>query len=116
VTDPFLPLPDAHALETALAQSARRPIILFKHSPTCGISAQAHADLADWLERDGADVAAYVVHVRANRAVSDEMARRFRIRHESPQVFVVEDGAVRWHGSHWHVNAREVSEAILRGR
>jgi bacillithiol system protein YtxJ len=44
--------------------------------------------------------------------VSNAVADRFRIRHESPQIVLVEDGAVRWHRSHWHVNGREVQQAL----
>ena len=50
--------------------------------------------------------------MKVQRQVSTAIADRFRIRHESPQVLVVSDGAVRWHGSHYHVNPREVQAAL----
>lgn len=115
MTDPFIPVTTLDDLDAALARSAHGPIILFKHSPTCGISAQAHADLMDWLPQAEHDVPAYLVQVRAHREVSDAVSARFRVRHESPQVLVIDEGTVRWHGSHWHVNAREVA-AALRNR
>lgn len=114
MTDPFVPLTSVELLDVALARSVDEPIILFKHSPTCGISAQAHAELSGWLGAADRDVPAYIVHVRAHRGVSDEVARRFHLRHESPQVLVIDGGTVCWQGSHWHVNAREVGEAVER--
>jgi len=112
VTDPFLPLRDLDALEAALARAEREPIIIFKHSPTCGTSAQAWHDLSGWLATREAGVPAYLVDVRARRALSAAIAGRLGIRHESPQLLLVHGGVVRWHGSHWHVNALEVQTAL----
>jgi bacillithiol system protein YtxJ len=113
VTELFLPLPDHEALDAALARSVREPILIFKHSATCGISAQALHELSGWLEsRPQPSTPVYLVHVRHQRAVSTEIAERFGIRHESPQLLLVERGGVRWHGSHWHVNAPEVQAAV----
>ena len=43
-------LPDTAALEAAIAESSERPVVIFKHSRTCGISCEAfdelHAHLA----------------------------------------------------------------------
>jgi len=112
VTEPFVPLLDLPALESALDRARREPILLFKHSPTCGISAQAYHDVADWYATTRATVPLFVVDVRRHRPVSDAIASRFGIRHESPQVLLVAGDAVRWHGSHWHVNGREVQQAL----
>ena len=100
------------ALAAALARAVREPIIIFKHSPTCGTSAQARHELSGWLATCEAGVPAYLVDVRADRAVSTALAEHFAIRHESPQILLIDRGVVRWHGSHWHVNAREVEAAI----
>jgi bacillithiol system protein YtxJ len=100
------------ALESALEASQRRPVLLFKHSATCGISAQAHEALSDWLSREPDPLPVYVIDVRAHRPLSMAVAERFGIRHESPQVLLVDHGRVAWHGSHFHVNAREILGAL----
>lgn len=100
------------ALDAALLASQRRPILLFKHSATCGISAQAHESLADWLAGQPDPLPVYVIDVRTHRPLSQAVADRFGIRHESPQVLLVDHGAVTWHASHFHVNAREVAAAL----
>ena len=112
VTRTFLPLPDMAALDAAIDRSATHPIVIFKHSPSCGISAQAQEELLDWMAASGGEVPVYLVRVREHRDMSNAIAARFGIRHESPQVLVVEDGAVRWHGSHFHVNAQELQAAL----
>jgi len=100
------------ALEAALAESQRRPVLLFKHSATCGISAQAHESLEQWLAGQADPPPVYVIEVRTHRPLSAAVAQRFAIRHESPQVLLVDHGSVTWHASHFHVNGREVAAAL----
>lgn len=112
MTSVFRHLTDLTDLETALMGADRGPILIFKHSTTCGISAQAHEALSEWLEERASSIPAYLVEVRQHRAVSRAIAERFGVRHESPQALVVEGHTVRWSGSHFHVNAREVEAAL----
>lgn len=100
------------ALEAALVESQHRPLLLFKHSATCGISAQAHEALVEWLAGQTDPAPVYMIDVRAQRPLSLAVAERFGIRHESPQVLLVDRGTVVWHASHFHVNAREVAAAL----
>lgn len=113
MTSPFLPLDTAANLDAALTRSTHEPILIFKHSPTCGISAMAHADLVEWVER-GARLPVYVVLVRQQREVSAAIAARFSLRHESPQVLLVEAGQVRWHASHFRVTPADIEAALAR--
>ena len=110
----FLPLSDPRELDAALARAAHEPVVLFKHSPTCGVSAQAHEELQDLIASRPSAPPVYLVSVRTHRPVAMAIAERFGIRHESPQVLVVAGGAVRWHGSHFRVNGRELQAALDR--
>jgi len=113
VSDVFLPLRDLEALEAALAGAAAGPILLFKHSPTCGISAQAHAEIGEWLDRAPEGVPpVYLISVREHRAVSSAVSERFGIRHESPQVLLIDATGVRWHASHFRVSPVEIRAAL----
>ena len=103
----FQPLTSAADLDAALARSRTTPVILFKHSQTCGISHMARASLVD-----GALPAPVLeVVIQRDRPLSDAIASRFGIRHESPQVFVIADGAVIWHSSHSGVSGSRVTAA-----
>ena len=101
-------------LDRALAASERDPVVLFKHSRTCPISAMAHHSLVDLDGETDPDV--YRIVVQASRALSDEVARRFSVRHESPQAFVVHDGAAVWNASHGGVRAGAVRREVARVR
>ena len=101
-------------LDLALEQSAIRPVVIFKHSPTCGISAQAFESISDWLATATPAADFFVLPVRASRALSTALAQKFGIRHESPQALVIENGKVVWHGSHFRATAEGIGSALER--
>lgn len=104
------------ALDEALAASAQRPVLFFKHSATCGTSAWAHEQVASWAQAMPPDVDLWLIDVREGRDVSQALATRVGVHHESPQVLLVRDGAVRWHTSHYGVTARAIADAMARER
>lgn len=94
----------------AVAESWHRPVLLFKHSATCGVSAMAHEELTA-MAADPAAPPIYLIDVRASRAVSNAVATRFSLRHESPQVLIVDRGQLLWSASHFGVTADRVRRA-----
>lgn len=113
---PFLPLSTLDDLDRAILASSTRPILIFKHSPSCGTSAMAHEELSDVLDNDleplPADV--YLVHLQAARDVSAEITHRFHVRHESPQVLLIKNGTVVWHASHFRATAANIRATLGR--
>ena len=106
------PLASLADLDVALARSFISPIVIFKHSSTCGLSAMAAAEVADMLEGSGVDADVYVVDVHAGRAVSNAIAERLKVRHESPQALIVQNGEARWHRSHAAIRAAGIARAL----
>lgn len=102
-------------LDAALARAASQPILIFKHSATCGISAQAHEEIVTLLADPAWLTEVYVVFVPEGRLVSNEISTRFDLRHASPQILVVGDGVVRWHASHFRVTGQAIRAALQRG-
>jgi bacillithiol system protein YtxJ len=85
-------------------------LLLFKHSTTCPISAKAHEEFQAYL--NGSDTSAAIVHVIEDRPVSLHIADKFGIKHESPQIFMLEDGEVKWNTSHWKITQNSIKEAL----
>lgn len=106
-TDRFLPLATEEDLESALTRSHDEPIVLFKHSAICTLSARANSKMAA-LEEGDAPV--YRLIVQRSRKLSNAIEQRFEIRHESPQAIVVRDGHPVAHTSHRGVTADFVRE------
>jgi bacillithiol system protein YtxJ len=110
VPDPFEPLSSEVDLDHALAASHTSPVIVFKHSQSCGASWMAESSLG------GGPLPAPVrqLVVQRSRAVSDRLARLVGVRHESPQVLILVDGRAAWHTSHAGVSRQRVADAWTR--
>ncbi|MEJ8543975.1 bacillithiol system redox-active protein YtxJ [Brevibacillus borstelensis] len=95
-------------LDRFVAETGKR--LLFKHSTICPISTTAYEEFQAFLREQ--DVPSAVILVREDRPVSNAVAERFAITHESPQIFLLEDGQVKWHTSHWKITKAAIAEAV----
>ncbi|HUQ30980.1 MAG TPA: bacillithiol system redox-active protein YtxJ [Pyrinomonadaceae bacterium] len=104
--DRFTQITDTNALEQLLTRSHDAPVVLFKHSTTCPISAAAYKQMS----KVGNEVS--LVVVQRARDVSSEIASRTGIQHESPQAIVLRNGEAVWAASHFDITAGAVEEAV----
>jgi len=54
----------------------------------------------------------HLVDVLRSRALSQALSARAQVRHESPQLLVLKNGGVVWHGSHWRVTGGAVRAVV----
>ena len=106
------PVRDIAHLEALIAASSERPLLLFKHSRSCGTSHEALDELQAHLAEAPRDAAYAVVTVQGQRELSDAIAQRFHLRHETPQALVVRDGQLVWSASHFRVTSDAIARAI----
>ena len=99
-------------LDRVLAASGERPLLLFKHSYTCGVSAEALDELVSHLNEKPADVHYAMVTVQTHRDVSNAVTKKLGVRHETPQALLIRNGQVVWSASHFRVTADAVVDAI----
>ena len=99
-------------LDRLLAASESRPLLLFKHSYTCGISAEALDELILHLNEKPADAHYAMITVQTHRDVSNAIATRLGVRHETPQAILIREGRAVWTASHFRVNAAELQKAL----
>ena len=99
-------------LDRVLAASSDRPLLLFKYSATCGTSAEALDELMAHLNENPADATYAMVTVQTHRDVSNAVARKLGVRHETPQALLIRDGRVIWSASHFRVTAAALEEAL----
>jgi len=95
-----------------LAQSSERPLLLFKHSVTCGTSAEALDELIEHLNDDKLDAEYAIVTVQSHRDLSNAISARLKVRHETPQALLIYDSRVIWSASHFRVTANAMQSAI----
>ena len=99
-------------LEQLLDRSKTDPVLIFKHSTQCSISTHAYEEFADFVESTNGLICGAVLVIE-NRTLSNAIAERFRIRHESPQALLIKDGRVVWHAAHWSITSDSLREALL---
>jgi len=102
----FSPVSDAAALEELFTRSHTEPVLLFKHSNACPISARAYSQMT------AVKTPVSIVVVQKSRDVSREVEERTGVRHETPQALVLRNGRVVWNASHFDINADVVEQAL----
>ena len=108
------PIHGLDELDHALGESRHRPLVLFKHSYSCGVSAEALDELLTHLAEGRRDARYAMVTVQTHREVSNAISSRLGVRHETPQALVVHDGRVVWSASHFRVNAEALKKALAQ--
>jgi bacillithiol system protein YtxJ len=84
--------------------------LLFKHSTTCPISANAYKEFQAFIGIN--DMPSALVKVIEDRPVSNKIAEVFGIKHESPQIFLLENDSVKWNASHWNITKDAIEKAM----
>ena len=109
---PLTHLSNVGELDAAIAESLERPVLVFKHSRTCGVSCEAMDELRTHVERAEPGVSYKVITVQSHRGVSDEATARFGIRHETPQAILLRDGRPVWNASHFRITAKHLDTIV----
>lgn len=103
-------------LSLVLAKSYEHRVAIFKLSNTCPQSKMLFERLKRTEEKDPSITEKIsIIIVQKTREVSDEVALRFGVVHESPQVLVVENEEVIYYQSHEHISLDKVKELLQKG-
>jgi bacillithiol system protein YtxJ len=100
----FNKIESTEQLDELFAASSEKPVVLFKHSVTCPISSDVYHEVSN------ADVDVNLVIVQTARPISNAIAERTGIRHESPQAIILRDGKAVYNASHYDVSAEDIEE------
>ncbi|MEQ9167890.1 MAG: bacillithiol system redox-active protein YtxJ [Fulvivirga sp.] len=97
-------------LEIAVNESKEQPVVIFKHSTRCNISSMAFDRLQRSWEND-ANVKPYYLDLIKYRDISNQIADKFGVTHQSPQVIVLRDGHPVYDMSHMGISYQAVINA-----
>jgi bacillithiol system protein YtxJ len=100
---PWIVLNDLGILESIVSDSHQKPVVIFKHSTRCSISKFALKN----FEREyqaGVEVDFYYLDLIAHRAVSNAIAEKFNVVHQSPQILLIKNGVCVYHDSHQDID------------
>jgi len=99
-------------LDTVFRESSQQAVVVYKHSSTCPVAAAARERMASGIENGVLTAPVYEVVVQEARDVSDEIAERIGVKHESPQVIVLKDGEAVYNESHGAIEPEAVAEQV----
>ncbi|MEM1041997.1 MAG: bacillithiol system redox-active protein YtxJ [Bacteroidota bacterium] len=100
--------------DALLDASHEQPVALLKHSISCPISAGGQKEFVK-LEGDD-DPPLYGLVVQYVRELSNEIAERLDVQHETPQALLISGGEVVYHASHYDISADALRDAARQAR
>ena len=95
-------------LAKAIEDSFQNKIAIFKHSTSCFISRTVLKNFEKEVENSDQPVNVYYLDLLAHRPVSNKIAADFEIRHESPQLIVIENGKPVNNASHQDISLSQI--------
>jgi bacillithiol system protein YtxJ len=105
------PLSHPAEVEAAVERSRRRPVWLFKHSLTCGISARAIREYERFVASQGDEADHLLLEIQRARPASRAVEEATGVRHESPQALLLVDGRAAWNASHSRITVESLERA-----
>ncbi|MDR3680256.1 MAG: bacillithiol system redox-active protein YtxJ [Flavipsychrobacter sp.] len=99
-------------LDTIKEESKSKPVVIFKHSTRCSISAMAKSRLE--REKTPAGIAFYYLDLIKYRPISGKIAEEFQVHHESPQILIVKNGECIYDESHNGIDMQDIAEQALK--
>ena len=106
----WIELTDLGQLNEIMDLSHEQPVVIFKHSTRCSISRMALKQFENEFDLEGS-VTPYFLDLINHRDISNEIATRFEVYHQSPQLLLIKEGKSIYDASHSDIDAVE-----LKGR
>jgi len=92
--------------------SYNQPQIIFKHSTRCSISQMAKNRMIEGLDQLIDQAAVYYLDLLSYRNISNEIASKWGIEHESPQIIIIKNGEAIYHSSHNMIKVTDIKEHL----
>jgi len=103
----WIPLTDLGQLHEIITLSETEPVLIFKHSTTCGISRMAMKQFESQFDLND-QVVSYYLDLLTYRSISNEVAVRFGVEHQSPQLLLIQDGKCVFDTSHGAIDVSDL--------
>lgn len=99
-------------LDDIAEKSKTKTQFIFKHSTRCGVSRMVIGQFKKNYNLSETDADLYYLDLLNYRTVSSEIAEKFQVMHESPQLLVIKNGSVVAHDSHSGINNLDLEKFI----
>ncbi len=106
----WTPLQSMEQLNEIVTNSGTSTALLFKHSTRCSISTVALERLNKSSLSDR--VPAYLLDLLSYREISNAIATRLQVPHESPQVLLIKNGECFYDVSHLSITVEDIETTL----
>jgi len=97
--------------EELMSALSEGPAVIYKHSNRCALCFRTLKEVQKFARRHP-EVPVLMIDVVKHRSVSNLVADKYHVVHQSPQALVIRDGMSVWEASHLSVTAGELEAAI----
>ncbi len=103
-------LKDLGQLNEIITISHEKPVVIFKHSTRCSVSRMALKQFENEFDFALLDqkFLLYFLDLLEYRGISNEIAVRFNVIHQSPQLLLIQNGKSVYAVSHNDIDAEEL--------
>jgi bacillithiol system protein YtxJ len=109
---PWHVLSKMEQVDEIIEVSKTTPVAIFKHSTRCGISRGVMKIFERNYILTDKQLKLYYLDLLENRGISNEIATRFKVHHESPQIIVIKNGVVVHYDSHHSIEASHLERFV----
>ena len=99
-------------LDEIVKISFEKPVVIFKHSTRCSVSRMAWNQFSNQYAIEFEKMELYFLDLLAHRSISNEVAERFGVVHQSPQLIVIKDGKAVYDASHSDIDAQDLKNYL----
>lgn len=110
---PWKHISSIEELDTIDEASGQKPVLIFKHSTRCSISAMSLGRFDRAFQED-AFFEPYFLDLIAHRDISNRIAEKYGVRHESPQAILIRKGKAVFDTSHMGIDFEELNEEAAK--
>jgi bacillithiol system protein YtxJ len=99
-------------LTELIKESVEKKILIFKHSTRCSISQTTLNRLERNWDEEFPNTKSYFLDLLSYREVSNAIAERFDVEHQSPQVLIISKGKSIYDRSHFDIDYAQLKTVL----
>jgi bacillithiol system protein YtxJ len=85
-------------------------VLIFKHSTRCSVSHFAYKSFLQEWHYENEEFPVYFLDLLKHRELSNEIAKKYQVIHQSPQILFIKNGACVGNASHNSVSVKQVED------
>lgn len=105
-------LTELKQLDAIVTASEEKPVVIFKHSTRCSISRMALKNFEREYNLEEGEATPYFLDLLQHRDISNEIAQKFQVIHQSPQLLLIKNGKSVYDASHSEIDAEALKSKV----